>query len=652
MCGIVGYLRLGEAIAPVSDNLINEMSDTIIHRGPDGGGVWQDVKRGIALGHRRLAILDTTDAGHQPMMSQSQRFTVVFNGEIYNFIDLKNEINQKSQKLGKRIIWRGHSDTEVLLNAIECFGLLDTVKKCRGMFALAVWDSLKQSITLVRDRFGEKPLYYSWGNGYFIFGSELKSFLHHPAFNKEIDRASVALQLQYGYIPAPYTIFKNARKLLPGSMLKVDKSASVNESKSEEYWSFKKMAELRNRDLEKISEEEAISGLNRILIDVVQEQMVADVPVGVFLSGGTDSSMIASLMQSKSVRPIKTFTIGFGEKEFNEAQSAKEIADYLGTDHTEMYISHQDAMEVIPTLPTIYDEPFSDPSQIPTAIVSKLTRKSVTVALSGDGGDEMFCGYNRYTLLNRRVRQIKAIPQPLKKLFAISADFIPCSAFDFVLRGIGVENGASKMNKIKDIMSLMTKESVYKHLVTHWKNPHEVVKNFHPHSTLLSQSHLWNQINVDSFEHTMMVIDTLTYLVDDILVKVDRAAMAASLETRVPFLDPRIAFFAWGLPLDFKLRDGKGKWILKKVLARYLPERLVDKPKRGFAVPIGEWLRTGLRDWAEMQLSESRLRSEGVFDTVIVSKMWREHLSRKADHQFHLWDVLMFQSWLDHYKIR
>ncbi len=649
MCGFVGIFGGGtETSGWDNEVVIQRMSDAIIHRGPDDKGCWWDESQHIGLGHRRLSIVDLSPAGHQPMHSSSRRYVIVFNGEIYNHLALRKSLESS----GQAPIWLGHSDTETLLAGFDAWGVQATVEHSIGMFAFAVWDRQDCVLTLARDRMGEKPLYYGWQKDFFLFGSELKAITAHPAFEGEIDRDVLTLLLRHSYIPAPYSIYKGIRKLPAGTLLRLDVGSLIQGSARKaaggvprHYWSLNDVAIAGVADPFKGDDAEAVAALERLLLDSVQQQMMADVPLGAFLSGGIDSSAIVALMQAQSDRPVKTFTIGFSESGYDEAKYAKEVARHLGTEHTELYVSPKNALEVIPRLPALYDEPFSDSSQIPTFLVSQATRKHVTVALSGDGGDELFGGYNRYFVATNLWRKFGWIPIPLRKAVGGGLGLVPASSWNSIGRLCGVAQGSEKARKIIEVLNAPNLEMAYRSLVSHWKQPSEIVIGSNEPRTLIADCSTWP--GFDDVEHTMMYLDALSYLPDDVLVKVDRAAMGVSLETRVPLLDHRVVEFAWRLPLAMKIRQGEGKWILRQVLYKYVPKNLIDRPKVGFAVPIGDWLRGPLREWAEILLNESRLRQEGFFNPEPILQKWREHLSGRGSWQYHLWDVLMFQAWLE-----
>jgi asparagine synthase (glutamine-hydrolysing) len=658
MCGFAGYLggaaehgEMGEAA------LLKRMADTIVHRGPDESGYWCDVNQRIGLAHRRLSILDLSPAGHQPMTSTSGRYVIVFNGEIYNHLYSRGELEgmdpRDREDYGNK--WRGYSDTETLLAGFEAWGIQGTVERAIGMFAFAVWDVQTSTLTFGRDRLGEKPLYYGWqGRGneaVFLFGSELKALRAHPAFEGKIDRGAVSLFMRHSYIPAPYSIYEGMAKLPPGCLLTV--SLQQREPKVWAYWSGEQMAQFGVRHTFVGSADQAVDELEELLKDAVRLQMIADVPLGAFLSGGVDSSMVVALMQAQSSRPVKTFTVGFNEEGYNEAVHAKAVAKHLGTEHTDLYVTAEQARAVIPLLSTLYDEPFSDSSQIPTFLVSQLARRHVTVSLSGDAGDELFCGYNRYKMTANLWRMLATVPLPLRKLAAMGLTRVSPQAWNrlasvlagFVPRSARFTNGGDKLHKGAGLLASQSADALYLGLVSHWHDPASVVICGHEPPTLLTS----NVPALDGLDDVqrMMALDMLTYLPDDILTKVDRAAMGVSLETRVPFLDHRLVEFAWSLPQSMKLRDGQTKWALRQVLYRYVPKALIERPKMGFGVPIDSWLRGPLREWAEDLLSEARIKREGFLHPAPIRQKWAEHLSGQRNWQYHLWDVLMLQAWLE-----
>lgn len=650
MCGFAGFLsRTDMGATDVAGRLLNAMGNTIAHRGPDSEGIWSDREAGLGMVHRRLAILDLSSAGHQPMLSQGGRYVLAFNGEIYNHPRLRAELAAD----GHAAAWRGHSDTETLLAAFLAWGIEAALKRCIGMFAIALWDRQERVLTLARDRMGEKPLYFGWqGEGQkaaFLFGSELKALKKHPAFTAAIDRGALALLMRHNYIPAPYSIYQGIAKLEPGSLLSL--SLANPEPHIWKYWDTAAIAHAGLANRFTGSAEQAVDELDQLARDAVRQQMMADVPLGAFLSGGIDSSVVVALMQSQSTRPVKTFTIGFNEEGYNEAVHAKAVARHLGTEHTELYITPEQAMAVIPQLPSLYDEPFSDSSQIPTFLVSKMTRQHVTVSLSGDAGDELFGGYSRYTQATRVWRILERFPAGVRSGLAHLILFISVNNWNRLASPARAflparkRNVGDKAHKLAELLNHSNSLSFYRRLITHWPSPELVViGGEEPANYFTSLENTRGAVG--NFE-SMMLADSQTYLPDDILVKVDRAAMGVSLETRVPLLDHRLVEFAWRLPLSIKVRDGQSKWVLRQVLYKYVPRALIERPKMGFGVPIDSWLRGPLRDWAEGLLDESRLRQEGFLYPALIRQKWAEHLSGQRNWQYHLWDVLMFQAWLE-----
>jgi asparagine synthase (glutamine-hydrolysing) len=631
----------------------------LTHRGPDDEGVWLDGGAGVALGHKRLSILDLSPAGHQPMVSAGGRYVVVFNGEIYNHLALRKELDFPVQEVigsERRGGWRGHSDTETLLAGFEAWGVEETVKRAVGMFALAVWDRASRALTLARDRLGEKPLYYGWQGNAFLFGSELKALRGHPGFRGEVNRDAIALLLRHNYVPAPYSIYRDVYKLPPGTCLQINPRQRT--AQPSPYWSARDQAELGRREQYAGTEEQATTELEELIKQSLAGQMVADVPLGAFLSGGVDSSTVVALMQQLSSRPVKTFTIGFHEDAYNEAVHARAVARHLGTDHTELYVTPEETLAVIPKLGELYDEPFADSSQIPMFLVSKLARQHVTVSLSGDGGDELFGGYNRYFWATNIRRRLGWLPRPLRSALAGLLATLPPTAWDaafrrlghFIPPGLRYSEPGLKLHKLAETLAARTPEEIYRGLVSHWKQPADLVPGAKEPPTVLTDSRAWTEVG--DFEHRMMYFDTVSYLPDDILVKVDRAAMGVSLETRVPFLDHRLVEFAWRLPLGFKIRRGVTKWLLRQVLYRHVPRELIERPKTGFGVPIDSWLRGPLKEWAESLLDPIRLAREGFFNPAPIQQKWKEHLSGQHNWQYHLWDVLMFQVWLENENSR
>lgn len=640
MCGIVGYWGKHGADCTVAE----KMALTIKHRGPDDAGVWINKTGDLTLAHRRLAIIELSPAGHQPMTSPCGRFTLVFNGEIYNHLVLRVELESEEGHFD----WRGHSDTETLLAALRHWGLENTLKKLNGMFAFALWDEQEKTLALARDRMGEKTLYFGNNNGFFYFGSELKSFKAHPQWQGEIDRNALALYMRYNTIPAPWSIYKGIKKLLPAHFIVITE-AGQKITEPQCYWN---LAEISERGIAKPEQsiEEATDKLDTLLRDAVNSRMAADVPLGAFLSGGFDSTIVAALMQAQSSQPVKTFTIGFNEQGYNEAIHAKAVAKHLGTEHTELYVTSEEAMAVIPRLPSIWDEPFSDSSQIPTFLVSDLARRHVTVSLSGDGGDELFCGYNRYTQGYQIWHTLQFLPDPIRQVTGSLIQTFPGALLEYLLsflpKRFQIPHLADRLSKLGSVIKEKSGESYYQNLVSHWKNPEQLVLGATEPETVFN--HPEQLPRLCDFREQMMYIDSITYLPDDILTKVDRASMAVSLEARVPLLDHRVVEFAWQVPMSMKYRNGKGKWLLREVLYRYVPRKLMERPKMGFGVPIDHWLQGSLRDWAESLLDEKRLQDEGFLDAEPIRKMWQEHVSGKRHWHYYLWDVLMFQAWLEH----
>jgi asparagine synthase (glutamine-hydrolysing) len=656
MCGLVGFVATDRGRLGSLEDIATRMALSIQNRGPDDAGTWADTKVGIALGHRRLSILDLSPAGHQPMHSPCGRYVIAFNGEIYNHMEMRHMLEPHSRRAplpqaGEGdIMWRGHSDTETLLAGIEAWGLEATLKKSVGMFAIALWDRQTHTLTLARDRMGEKPLYYGWqGNGnerVFLFGSELKALKAHPAFAADIDRGALCLLLRHNCIPAPYSIYQGIAKLEPGCLLSV--SLAQPEPRIWKYWDAVEVARTGVAQPFAGTADQAVDALEMLTKDAIRQQMMADVPLGAFLSGGIDSSTVVALMQAQSSVPVKTFTIGFNEEGYNEAVHAKAVANHLGTNHTELYVSAERAMAVIPRLASLYCEPFADSSQIPTFLVSQLAKQHVTVSLSGDAGDELFCGYNRYQITENLWQKLALVPAPLRALAAKGITAVSPTAWDSLS---GIIPGAGryaalgdKLHKGAGVLASSTVEELYLGMMSHQRNPADWVIGGQEPPTHLTG--LRPDLDGLGTVERIMALDTISYLPDDILVKVDRAGMGASLEGRVPFLDHRIVEFAWSLPLSYKLRDGQTKWPLRQVLYRHVSRELIDRPKMGFGVPIGRWLRGPLRHWAESLLDESRLRQEGYFQPEPIRRTWQEHLSGQRNWQYHLWDVLMFQAWL------
>lgn len=621
------------------------MSKAIHHRGPDSSGFWLDKTRGLGLIHTRLSIVELSELGAQPMHSNCSNFVLVFNGEIYNHLDIRDDMLKK----GLQVAWRGHSDTETLLEAISLCGMDWALEKAIGMFAFALWNKATSELTLARDRVGEKPLYAGWlGQGaaskVFGFASELKALKAHSKFNNPVDRRALGMYLRYLYVPTPLSIYEGISKIEPGCYWVV-KGEQIDKHV---YWSMKGVVQNRDTRLQ-TDEKTATLQLETLLSDAVKKQQMSDVPIGAFLSGGIDSSTIVALMQASSTTKVKTYTIGFDDKAFNEAPFAKKVADHLGTQHHELYVSSQDAMNVIGLLPKMYDEPFADSSQIPTYLVSQAAKRDVTVALSGDAGDELLGGYNRYLWGSRVWKKIDWLPFELRKLLGHAVEFLPASAWDALAQGRIARLGDKAHKMANRLKSVASSEDLYQSLVSEWDQPERIVKNWDGANSL----HPLTQVGVGELKalvqderEFMMWMDMCSYLPDDILCKVDRAAMAVSLETRIPFLDHRVVEFAWNLPMDLKIRDGQGKWILRQILYKYVPKELIERPKAGFGIPLGAWLRGPLKAWAQSLIEPTRLEAEGYFYPEPIAKIWQEHLSGQRDWSGRLWTILMFQAWL------
>lgn len=619
------------------------MADAIAHRGPDDQGVWVDNSTATVLAHRRLAIVDLSSQGHQPMTSASGRYVLVFNGEVYNFGELRARLERERQVRA----WRGHSDTEVLLAAFDEWGIERSLELVNGMFALAVVDRDARALLLARDRFGEKPLYYGWQGDAFLFASELKALRRHPSFRGELDRDAVAQYLRFGYVPAPRSIYAGIAKLEPGQWLSLQLDAAQSRPKIASYWTPPLPLPRSTMD-----EHEAVEALDTVLRKAVRMRMEADVALGAFLSGGIDSSTIVALAQAQSAQPVRTFSIGFHDRSLDESMHGRAIARALGTQHTEMFVGPADALAIVPQLATMYDEPFDDSSQIPTHLLAKLTRQHVTVALSGDGGDELFGGYNRY-LYGRRLASIRSIvPRELRNLGAALVTSLHARGWDRLLSaapsGAAVLLSGGRLSKLAGALTADDSYGLYRKLVSRWSEPQSLLPHASEHHTLLDDLELRERIA--SPIQWMMYMDQRTYLPDDILTKVDRATMACALEVRVPFLDPDVASFAATLPIDYKIRGNTGKWLLRRVLYRYLDPRLFRRPKQGFAVPLAHWLRGPLREWAEDLLSSESLRDTLAFEPAQVRARWSAHLSGRENHDQALWTMLMYQTWHRQYR--
>ncbi len=648
MCGIAGFFNPPTSCPAHEMNaIVTAMTDAIILRGPDDAGAWVDSASGIALGHRRLSILDLSPLGHQPMNSADGRFVIVFNGEIYNFQDLRAEL----EPLGHS--WRGHSDTEIMLAAFRQWGVIEATRRFNGMFAFAVWDKQERVMHLARDRMGEKPLYYGWIGETFVFASELKALQRFPGFNAAVDREALTALLRFNYIPDPLCIYQGFKKLPPAAMLTL--KAPSEHPQPGYYWSLPQVVERGLDNPFKGTDAEAIDTFESMLKKAVGMRMISDVPLGAFLSGGIDSSLIVAMMQAQSTRPVRTFTIGFHEKQYNEAEIAKSVAKHLGTEHTEMYVTGEDALNVIPQLPALYDEPFADYSQIPTHLVCKMARQHVTVALSGDAGDELFGGYERYAMGRSLHSKFAWMPPAVKKMAAAALTVMPAGVMNSVgakllpksKRHIPV---GDKLHKLAEVVAAPGMETLYLNLMSYWKKPTDIVIDGKDPVTAITNSKAWPRVS--DFTHRMMYLDMETYLPGDILTKVDRAAMGVSLEGRIPLLDTNLIEFAWSIPYSMKVRDGKGKWLMRETLYRHVPKALIDRPKQGFGIPLEIWLRGPLREWAEDLLSESRLKREGFFHPAPIRQKWQEHLSGTRNWHFYLWDILMFQAWLQANNIR
>jgi len=647
MCGITGFV-LGPGTDVDPGPTLRRMTDSLTHRGPDGCGLHLDRDGAVGLGHRRLAVVDLSEAGKQPMISASGRFVITYNGEVYNFARLRTQL----QLLGTQFL--GHSDTEVMLAAIEAWGIEAAVRRFTGMFAFALWDRREQELWLCRDRLGKKPLYAGLLNGALVFASELKSLRLFPGADLRVDRNALMLLFRHNYITAPWSIYESVWKLRPGCMQRVClRTDGVRVQQEQCYWSAQEVFERGRMTRFRGDARDAVDELEALLRASIADRMVADVPLGAFLSGGIDSSTVVALMQAQSTRRIRTFSIGFREKGFDEAPYAAQVAAHLGTDHTEVYLSSDDALAVVPMLPTMFDEPMSDSSQIPTYLVSQVARKQVTVALSGDGGDELFCGYPRYQRWRQVWSMVHGIPWPLRRAMSASLTCMSVEAWDRVASPLSWFRGArhrpvsygDQIHKLARVLIEKRPDAVYRRIVSHWANPEDIViGGTEPVTPLLSPG---APEQLDAFTEHMMLTDILTYLPGDILAKVDRASMAVSLEARCPLLDHHIVEWAAALPLALKVRNATDKWVLRQVLFRYAPERLFERPKMGFGVPIGPWLRGPLRDWAEDLLADNRLDSGGLLNPRPIRRMWDEFLHRHLPWQYLLWDILMFRAWFE-----
>ena len=645
MCGLTGFWDLRRETEPAAlERLAWAMAQRQLHRGPDDGGVWTDAAAGIAIGQRRLAIIDLSASGHQPMVSADGNLVIAYNGESYNYRELRRELADAGTTC------RGESDTEVILEGCRRWGVAATAERLIGMFSFALWDRQARTLTLVRDRMGIKPLYWGRHGDVVFFGSQPKSFTEHPAWRPEIDRDALNAYVRYMCVPSPYSMWRGLAKVRPGEIVTVHANGRVEQAR---FWDLRKTALAAIAAREPIDDDDAVEALDTLLRDAVKGRMIADVPLGAFLSGGVDSSTVVALMQAQSERPVRTFTIGFHKAAYNEAADAKAVARHLGTDHTELYLQPSDALDLVPNLPEWYDEPFGDSSQLPTLLLSQMTRKHVTVSLSGDGGDEVFGGYDRYGLAMGLWNGLTRVPRPLRSAAAAALCSVPPRAWDRLAmtmpRGMRPHLGGHKAHKLAAMLPSRSQSEIYRSLVSQWHDPSALVIGGRE-----PPSEIWDETVVDDFPDfmdRMQWLDMMTYLPNDILTKVDRASMAMSLEARVPLIDHRVVEFAWRLPRHQKIRRGQKKWLLRQVLYKYVPRELIDRPKMGFAVPIVDWLRGPLRDWAEALLDERTLAAAGLFDTGLVRQRWREHLSGARDWHSQLWTVLMFEGWRQRYAM-
>ena len=647
MCGIAGVLDpISSTSADRLSALASTMAACVEHRGPDDSGLWVDADAGVAFGHRRLAVIDLGAGGAQPMVSSGGRWVLAYNGEIYNHVEVRHRL----ERAGTR--FRGGSDTEVLVAAVERWGLDRALDACEGMFAAALWDRRDRDLHLLRDRFGEKPLYYGWAGKLFAFGSELKALCALPGFDAELNRGAVKSYLRHNCVPAPDTIWRGVHKLRPGHLVTVHEPSQGVLPDQRCYWSAADAVARARQNQLTGSDSEMTDQLEDALSDAVAARMVADVPVGAFLSGGIDSSTIVALMQRQSSRPVRTFTVGFADRSFDESPEAAAVAAHLGTEHTAVHVGDAEAIEVISHLADTWDEPFADVSQIPTYLVSRVARQDVTVSLSGDGGDELFAGYNRHAWLDRVWGRAAFVPAGPRRTVGSALGSIPPGAIDRAARatrvlpvGWQVRNPSTKVAKVARVLTAADPEDAYRALTTHWDDATSLVLGNDNGDTADDRS--GSPVSDGGITEQMLWSDLVGYLPDDILTKLDRAAMAVSLETRVPFLDRGILDLAWRLPLDAKLRAGRTKWVLRQVLERHVPAALVERPKMGFGLPIGSWLRGVLAPWAEQLLDERRLRGQGLLDPVPIRRAWDLHRTGRRDLGYELWDVLVLQSWMD-----
>ncbi len=648
MCGLAGIFDLSRSHRRDElEDRVSRMAKALAHRGPDDSGSWVDEDAGIAFGHRRLAILDTGPMGHQPMVSADRRYVIVYNGEIYNFQELRRELATDG---GAEASFRGHCDTEVLIEACAAWGVEATVGRLIGMFAFALWDRKERRLTLVRDRMGIKPLYWHQAGDRFAFASELKALHALPGFNATIDPCALASYLRHAYVPAPLSIYHGVSKLKPGHILEIDATGAVRQAP---YWSLRAIATDAAQNGGDTDIEAAADALEPLLGDAIARRMIADVPLGAFLSGGIDSSVVVALMQAQSTRPVKTFTIGFHEQRYDEARHAKAVAAHLGTDHTELYVEPSHAMELVPRIADWYDEPFADPSQIPTFLVAEMTRRHVTVALTGDGGDELFAGYNRYYWANALWHRTGWAPMALRRGLGRALCALSPEAWDrlgnLVPEVWRPRQAGDKIHKLAGIMALDSQDAIYRRLVSFWHRPEDVMVGYEGQPGG-NGGEIWDPAlarDIPNFTQRMQYLDAVTYLPDDILTKVDRATMAVGLEGRVPLLDHRVVEHVWRLPMALKLRGSTTKRVLRHILYRHVPKDLVTRPKMGFAMPVDQWLRGPLRDWAEALLAPAKLEDGGLLDSTQIRRKWDQHLSGTRNWQYELWIILMFQAWRD-----
>jgi asparagine synthase (glutamine-hydrolysing) len=635
VCGICGCLMRGESFpAEELEPTVSRMAETLRHRGPDSSGTWIDAEAGIALGHRRLAIVDLTPDGAQPMPSSCGRYVIAFNGEIYNFRELRSDLEAQGVR------FRGRSDTEVLVEAIARWGIAEALRRANGMLALAAWDRRDRVLTLARDRLGKKPLYWGRIGDAIVFGSELKALRAHPRFRAEIDRDALAHLVKYSYVPAPASIFREVRKLEPGTWLEIPAAARTALPAPLAFWSAREVAERGQAERFRGDAVDAEQALHDLLADAVERRMISDVPLGALLSGGIDSSTVVALMQARSPKRVRTFAIGFREEAFDEAAHARAVASHLGTDHTELTLTPRDALEVIPRLPTLYDEPFADTSQIPTFLVSRMAREHVTVALSGDGGDELFAGYRRYVRCLERWRWMARVPAGLRGAAARGLEAAAAAGW-----AAGAPGAFGRLGRVAEQLGAASLEDLFVRASARCPDAGRFVQGSPSPGGLLDAPLRWPRL-AEPLER-MMFLDLAGNLPEDILTKVDRASMGVSLEVRCPLLDHRVVELAWRLPPELKLQAGVGKWLLRRVLERYVPRALFERPKMGFGIPLAAWLRGPLRDWAEALLDPRRLRQAGYLDADAVRQVWSQHLSGWRDHRLLLWNLLSFQAWCD-----